>query len=118
MTDLITRLRHAITTASNDDMSAPWTSERARHAERVNAMMDAVEALSWRSIETAPRDGTLILGCCRGPEKWSDVGFWHDGSQNYRQTAGWYEECYRGDLLTARPVQPTHWMPLPEPPHE
>ena len=63
----------------------------------------------WKPIETAPRDGTVILATWivnkrRG--KWTvqpvifSCGVW---------LHAWDEDA---DL----PLGPTHWMPLPEPP--
>ena len=43
--DLAKRLRHAVMTASNDDVTQAMTDERARHAARVAAILDAAEFL-------------------------------------------------------------------------
>lgn len=37
------RLRHAITTLSNDDYSEAGTRERSRHVERITSMMEAAD---------------------------------------------------------------------------
>ena len=64
----------------------------------------ASDAAAWRPIETAPRDGTLILvavkhiGC-------DVVSFWG---------AGW-RETTNGLMLRD---EPTHWQPLPAPPSD
>jgi hypothetical protein len=60
----------------------------------------------WQSIETAPKDGTMVLlawGTCSvasgfwwTPDRFSPVGHWHIGDTEDRL--------------------PTHWMPLPDPP--
>ena len=54
----------------------------------------------WQPIETAPKDGKLILLWVPGKEyglmKWE--GIWDDRLHGCRG--------------------PTHWMPLPEPPDE
>jgi hypothetical protein len=86
--------------------------------------------MEWRPIETAPKrplrasrqsdhfptrngeiikHGPIIIVAFgyKGFEKWkSDVGYWSD-----------YYKCWRF-LEDDGPndVQPTHWMPLPEPP--
>ena len=46
--DIVERLRHAATTASNDDLSSLGTEKRRRHAERFDAMLagaDEIEKL-------------------------------------------------------------------------
>ena len=70
----------------------------------------APQALEWQPIATAPKDGTLVdLWLDKGDTRritgcyWSESGLcWTDGDRYY---------------LKGR-VQPTHWMPLPEPPKE
>lgn len=62
------------------------------------------EGMNWQPIETAPKDGTRILGYQpAAPASVEDInivawdsGRWHDDE--------WY--CYTI----------THWMPLPAPP--
>jgi hypothetical protein len=94
---------------------------------------DKLEALSgrisWQPIETAPRDGTLVLllvDYSEG-EHWIDdepsglgrtIG--HNNDENVGegegqgwQFAGW---CWTHDHYVEGVGQPTHWMPLPEPP--
>lgn len=81
---------------------------------------------NWQPIETAPRDGTLILGCIKPPVKDGFSGGWvHEFEQwlapltiafrgfhpNSPGRATW--RCKDG-----KPMEPTHWMPLPEPPGE
>jgi hypothetical protein len=38
--DIVERLRHAATTACNDDLSDPNSEKRARHVERYEAMQE------------------------------------------------------------------------------
>jgi hypothetical protein len=48
MMDIVERLRHAATTASNDDLSSQGTQKRSRHVERIDAMLagaDEIEKL-------------------------------------------------------------------------
>jgi hypothetical protein len=55
--------------------------------------------MSWQPIETAPRDGTVILVYAPGlfqTAAWVD-GYWTTACEN------WLDDV-------------THWMPLPEPP--
>lgn len=64
----------------------------------------------WQPIETAPKDGSELLlyhrawGTLRG--KWRDTGL-EFGEQ--------WTGVYMMPGLTAKD-QPTHWMPLPDPP--
>ena len=59
----------------------------------------------WQPIETAPRDGTLILTFDAEQESQCLVSHWKD-SLDY-----WEPGTWRDDGGT-----PSHWMPLPEPP--
>lgn len=75
--------------------------------------------MSWQPIETAPKDGTAVDVWCNGC-RYPDAEFrfeveWdEDGGEQ-----GW---CHNlSDYETVRwwliDPQPTHWMPLPEPPN-
>jgi hypothetical protein len=63
----------------------------------------------WRTIDSAPRDGTEILlyGSCERDGRFfapdCNVGWWDEDN-----LGGWQAR----DL----PIDPTHWMPLPAPP--
>lgn len=66
----------------------------------------------WQSIDTAPKDGSMIWAfqpnCCPG----QSIMFWILGGRK----GLW---VYADELLSdadPAPAQPTHWMPLPEPP--
>ncbi len=66
----------------------------------------------WQPIETAPKDGTdVLIGWFELPgQKSMTIVFWH----SFRKA--W---CNTWTLFSANAVsQPTHWMPLPEPPQE
>jgi hypothetical protein len=65
----------------------------------------------WHPIETAPKDGTLVLLHPSG--HWTadvnsdcEVGYWDVDCEE------WIAAGSRADDYTG----PTHWMPLPEPP--
>lgn len=75
--------------------------------------------MKWQPIETAPRDGTEILGIylCSGFADYSIVrwinGDWRgfcDGEHSVRSQSG-SETNYHEPFLT-------HWMPLPSPPED
>jgi hypothetical protein len=65
----------------------------------------------WRLIETAPTDGTIILGYRDGKVREAhrvprdDCEMWVFGGSS-------------GSTEIAPQLKPTHWMPLPEPPHD
>lgn len=94
----------------------------------------------WRPIETAPKDGKLVILYTKnsygtmlrfiarwygkfqlevGEDHWGDWGDWHEPSGQYFCPEGWYEHTYFApDGYTCAVCDnPTHWMPLPEPPH-
>lgn len=56
--------------------------------------------MEWQPIETAPKDGRDILVM---DGDWLTIGWWSG------------EEWCRQDLHLSL-SNPTHWMPLPEPP--
>jgi hypothetical protein len=58
----------------------------------------------WQLIETAPKDGTYILG----NKKFLDAG-WSP------RVVRWERGCWLTDPGDWS-QKPTHWMPLPEPP--
>jgi len=63
----------------------------------------------WQPIETAPKDGTIII--VRG-----GVAYWRERTSHWDGAAGWW--TIAGFDWPGRPIQweVTHWMPLPEPP--
>lgn len=66
----------------------------------------------WLSMESAPKNGALILAC--GPEQRSGKPWWHSilgWSGKY-----WTDGTYADDEGTLVEFTPTHWMPLPLPP--
>lgn len=87
--------------------------------------------MEWRSIETAPKDGTRILVNIDGADKlagleqWAAIAWWArteylDYDKDTMVDAeGWTQwtcdDAYYNDVLTGHRT-PTHWMPLPNPP--
>lgn len=70
----------------------------------ITAYLSALPA-GWQPIETAPKDGTRVLGC-NGESV--EVIFWA------RDIERWFNQSSEISLWGAFP--PTHWRPLPEPP--
>lgn len=69
--------------------------------------------MSWRDIETAPRDGTRILAIwpyLSETQSWFEA-YWHPGGEG--DAPGWYSPGF-GWFLDG--YNPTGWMPLPTPP--
>jgi len=75
------------------------------------------ELSQWEPIETAPKDGTAILVLVYGSKnavvRFID-GYW---SVYHLETESRFMNWLRGpkDWLVLS-KEPTHWMPLPEPP--
>ncbi len=79
----------------------------------VSALLIGAPQSPWMDIETAPKDGTIIIG--RGPWRFggdkefvalairynSDLGIWQRDNDGY----GYTVQCH-----------PTFWMPIPAPP--
>lgn len=70
----------------------------------------------WQPIETAPKDGTFLIGGWTGdghkhPMIWSVDSAWRDGD-------GFSVDVSPESGETMRPTidHITHWMPLPQPP--
>lgn len=61
----------------------------------------------WQSIETAPKDGTRILAA-------SDGHVFGVIAWGGKRPPCWKSRAAFGESLWG---SPTHWMPLPEPPH-
>ena len=78
--------------------------------------MSEPEAHGWMPIETAPKDGTMLLlftreRCANCPEQSVGVGtaYWHPNKFwcNGRLATGEYTRMHHA---------PSHWQPLPQPP--
>jgi hypothetical protein len=58
----------------------------------------------WQPIETAPKDGSQLLG-------------WANGDYaTFRWTGGYFNLIVAGTFAEDAAWWPTHWMPLPTPP--
>ena len=69
--------------------------------------------MEWQPIETAPKDGTMILAAHCDPARQNmTVAYWDFGSIKFNIIGHWRTSTH--EILTIGKV--THWMPLPEPP--
>lgn len=90
--------------ASHRGFGVLWihlTSNEQR--EECRAFAAGLEAM-WQPIETAPKDGTNIIANVPGFGMGKMVLFWMDS--RWRESA----------QMLGLKVEPTHWMPLPQPP--
>lgn len=70
----------------------------------------------WMAIETAPKDGSRLLLWTPGYRGMIAIGAWSDDRYSRRPRPFWSFAGFR--TAVARDMQPTHWMPLPEPPEQ
>ena len=91
--NLILELRDAAKLYDDAGLDGSLGADMCRRAA------DALEAMQWQSIETAPKDGTPI-------------DLWHTGK--FRCENCWWDGAWIG----APDDNVTHWMPLPNPPEE
>ena len=79
-----------------------------REQRRAEARAAIAECFKRRPIEEAPKDGRSFLACSGN---WITVCHWHK-----------YQMCWAtsGPVYSRYPCdeQPTHWIPLPDPPKE
>jgi hypothetical protein len=61
--------------------------------------------MEWKPIETAPKDGTPVLGYHTGKMTTVYWGLWNE-----------WQLVEPGAYAEEDDWRPTHWMPLPEPP--
>lgn len=116
--------------AAEQQANCAFVCEVANARPILEEHLAALEKDGWQPIETAPKDGTEILGCVVGsrykevmsqidviecsidPNDFScAVFFW----QHCEWLPSGYD-CYGLTALPAIEFTPTHWMPLPEPP--
>jgi hypothetical protein len=96
-------------------------------SEAIDHLAPRIVREGWQPIETAPKNKWLLLGyynrlgnwrCVRG--EWFDaqtiVEEWeYDGDPV--QAEGFYETVENSEEIpNCFPIDPTHWMPLPQPP--
>lgn len=105
----------------NEQYIADWQNELAAAAARQQAM-------AWQPIETAPKDGTEILGwrkdCGILLVRWTNCeSFMTDREMEESgldDEAIFASDWFCADFVSGGRLEgseaPTHWMPLPAPP--
>jgi hypothetical protein len=108
-------LQHALRTLDNNADDLGWV-ERDMARDAVSKALAAVQCdgrgapsgqSGWQPIETAPKDGTAILGFWAG-----DVINERNYALTLYRTGSWWD----ADRGREEYGEPTHWMPLPAPP--
>lgn len=105
-----------------DDLSNDALGRENRHESARAALRAAIEeAVAWRPIAEAPKDGTPVLlfgtwageinGIADDPD--IGIGYWTDGRSDYSGTDWW--NLTGGDAYSTW-MRPVCWRPLPAPP--
>lgn len=75
--------------------------------------------MAWASIDTAPKDGTVIQGWVRishendgERSEWCPRMRFFDGEWQHKHSHGWFNM----NMLRWEKHTPTHWDKLPDPP--
>lgn len=106
----IKEVREAIELAEQRPITMAWQKTIIKSAE-------AYCEMQWQPIETAPKDGGSILVYCPNMRIYGKNGnvvitYWQrHAAHDPRYAYGWVG-------LYDDKNEPTHWMPLPQPPKE
>lgn len=92
----------------------------------LRSLADQVEALQWQPIETAPHNERVLVfyTYTNGVGRRIIATYYRAETleSEYEESGyaepGWYEESYAADTIYPIEQEPTHWMPLPPPPHD
>lgn len=75
--------------------------------------------MTWQPIETAPKDGTIVLTAHKTKDGIRVVpAQWRASRLHASLTLFGWHLCQWSDLNIEHSLSPTHWMPLPAPPRE
>ena len=74
--------------------------------------------MTWQPIETAPKDGSIILLFRPAPHPWGrvDIARWDTNKYATRPKPFWRSLISIVSKTEMRHWAPTHWQLLPEPP--
>jgi hypothetical protein len=70
----------------------------------------------WQPIETAPKDGTCVIVYPPTFDGLVSCAKWDEDRYAKRPRPYWRRMDAFGQVTRSRDNQPTHWMPLPDPP--
>lgn len=82
-------------------------------AERIDQLENSTHG-EWRDIDTAPRDGKTVIDLHDGHDRRTDM-VWQITSPMHPN--GCWKKYYQSWEDVEDFFQPTHWMPIPEPPN-
>lgn len=135
MTDLVSQLVGALEglmALEENHQRYPGDEDVCKEVQDARAALTAAKAGGWLPIETAPKDGTVvILGRAEDDASVVTTGHWQeaeeDGVDYMGADAGFVDEHYQefkpgrsfgSPSYRYAPTQPTAWQPLPNPPKE
>lgn len=113
MTDTLAALVERIDKRLMEVREAGFDDVRVYHADWYQ-LRDALPV--WRPIETAPKDGTVVLLLCK--YEWASDVHRNGICVGFFGPANRWDMAITGNYLQSLEIDPTHWMPLPTPPEE
>lgn len=96
---------------TRDQLIAELNKEKAALQSRcakLEAENAALREGDWQPIETAPKTGDVLIYCDDTKEQM--VAFWHPRHDGWQFAL----DPHSGPHI----AEPTHWKPLPAPPHQ
>ncbi len=96
----------ALTRVATARAGMPCTCDEAVLILALRAALDVAEAQGWQTMDSAPRDGSRIIGYYCADGGYYDI-LWDDSE-------GWVSFDY--EIRNFMQPDFTHWTPLPAPP--
>ena len=143
MSDITPDMMRSVATLSKEPDVREWLHTAADEIERLRQRVAELDRgkQEWQPIDTAPRDGTTIIGWCdheadpyfdESGRRLTPYGSNAEGMSHAPDGANmiyWHAEIDEGEYIVPAwwcvaddygeiAANPTHWMPLPEPPEE
>lgn len=76
----------------------------------IKVIQDSIIETKWRSIDTAPKDGTKILLWLRNPWSRAEIARWDDEIKAWTDRVGSLDPDADFDGIGS--LVPSHWMPI------